>query len=386
MSDPGTRESDNKVLFDGSIFSQQRHGGISRYFSEVLDRLPNYPDFQISLFLHTRILGEIPGHPSVTIVQSHSLPYFRPSWAHRRCAKLVQRLLHPLQCKATKASILHPTYYGISPVKTMRYVVTVYDMIHELFPHYFPGTGATRFRRKKLEAIKAADHVFCISENTRNDVLRLTGISESKTSVVHLAASDVFRPLAQKELEGLYARGAHLRKAFLLFVGGRDHYKNFQTLLRSYGKWEGKSDFLLIAAGGSPTWTEEERALIDSLRLSKRVICLGSVPDETLAQLYNAARCFVFPSEYEGFGLPLLEAMACGTPVAAANVSSIPEVTAQAAVCFDPNSEESIRGALDTAVSTPPESDLVSRGLERVRHFSWEKTVQQMADTYRTLL
>jgi len=249
-------------------------------------------------------------------------------------------------------------------------------MIHERFPESFAAWDSTS--KEKAAAVKRADHIVCISENTRRDLIELFHVPPDKTSVVYLGFT-LTHPVTKT--------GNKPERPYLLYVGSRGGYKNFERLLHAYASTELlQGQFDLLAFGGG-AFNAKEVELISSLGLSVRQIRQVGGSDERLAELYRDAAVFIYPSLYEGFGIPPLEAMSFDCPVACSNSSSIPEVVGDAALLFDPLSVESIGKAVVSLLQDQAlRQTLVERGRERIKIFSWQSCAQQTADIYRGLM
>jgi glycosyltransferase involved in cell wall biosynthesis len=247
-------------------------------------------------------------------------------------------------------------------------------MIEELFPEYFPMSNKTIEIRKAV--FQRADHMVCISEKTRADLIRLYGIGADRVSVVYHGSS----------LFASMSRPVAIGGPFFLYVGDRGGYKNFISLLAAFAEsLLYKTHKLVCFGGGQLTAPEQDR--INQLRISNdRVLCVGG-DDALLASYYAAAEAFVYPSLYEGFGIPLLEAMECGCPIICSNNSSIPEVAGDAAVYFDARDTKDIANAMLTVAQSPEERlKLILRGKVRVKQFSWDICAQQTYAVYERLL
>jgi glycosyltransferase involved in cell wall biosynthesis len=256
-------------------------------------------------------------------------------------------------------------------------VLTVYDMIHEKFPDYFSQRDQTR--QIKANAVRRADHVVCISENTRQDLIAFLGVSEEKISVVHPGYS-----LASQKI---VAKSAKAEKPFILYVGSRGRYKNFEGLLWAYAHSPLlTTEFSIICFGGGD-FSAHELSLAKSLNILPGHMMNVSGSDDILAGLYATAAVFVYPSRYEGFGIPPLEAMSFGCPVVCANNSSLPEVVGDGAESFDPTDRADMRTAIERVVSSPERAQLlVDRGYERIKQFSWEKCAVSILNIYEQIL
>jgi glycosyltransferase involved in cell wall biosynthesis len=271
--------------------------------------------------------------------------------------------------------ILHRTYYHPARPSWRRSVCTVVDMTPERMPEYFPW-GNPHLAKK--EVVQMSDLVLSISECTRRDVLDLYGCSPAKVVTTHLGI----------DLEGF----AHLTDGkgpfappYVLFVGNREAYKNFRRFAQAMVAVLSLHRDLSLAIVGGGMLNEEERALFSRAGLSSRVR-QADVADVDLPAIYRHAELFVFPSEYEGFGLPLLEAFASRCPVAASKTSCFPEIGGAAIEYFDPKSEDDIAQAIERILgSSTRAEELRSLGWQRAKSFSWERTAEATAAAYLSL-
>jgi glycosyltransferase involved in cell wall biosynthesis len=227
--------------------------------------------------------------------------------------------------------------------------------------------------------VMAADAVLCISEATRQDVQEMYHLSPDRLHVAHLACSDIFKPFDGNTLS--VSREAD--GPFFLYVGSRAHYKNFDGLITAYSRWQKRRDVRLLFVG-SP-WTQQEQRRFVELGIQDTVDLVTEAQDGMLCALYNQALAFVYPSLYEGFGIPLLEAMACGCPVIASRIPSSVEVAGEYAIYFDVGQEDSLIGSFDTAFAEGRKSPRTYAGLEHVKEFSWDKTALDTLGVYRSL-
>ena len=292
---------------------------------------------------------------------------------------VVNQALFPLVGMGRRPDVIHETYYAAKPVYKGRAarVLTVYDLIHERFPQSFlPGDPVAHNRAK---AILRADHLICISESTRRDLLETYQVPESKVSVTYLG----YYALPMSSLNASSLVGV---RPYLLYVGSRHGYKNFDGLLAAYAQSRTRQEGVRIVCFGGGPLSATERSLINKYQLHADDVAHVSGTDERLAALYAGAVAFVYPSKYEGFGIPPLEAMSLGCPVVCSNSSSIPEVVGNAGAYFDPNSVESIQQTLDQVLLSPTrQNELTTLGHARVRAFSWARCAGQTLDVYRKL-
>jgi len=262
-------------------------------------------------------------------------------------------------------------YIGNKP-----YVVTVYDMTHELYPHMFSSSDRTREWKKV--SLQNAALIIAISENTKNDMVNFYGLDESKVRVIHLASS-----LGIGKAENIHSE---LPERYLLFVGQRSGYKNFAMLVAAVAPILKQESGLEVVCAGGGVFTQSEMALFHKEGVLGR-FRQYSLTDDLLETLYNKALLFVFPSLYEGFGIPVLEAFGCGCPVLVSNRSSLPEVAGNAALFFDPYDELSLRNVVEKIVSDSQlRNELISKGSERFKEFSWDKTARETEAAYQSII
>ena len=250
-------------------------------------------------------------------------------------------------------------------------------MTHEKFPRYFPAKDKIS-ANKKILARKAAK-IIAISENTKKDVRRFYDIDERKIEVVYLGNS-LIRPSAVRPIH------LPIPEKYVFFVGNRCIYKNFVLFIRSMATLMAKDKDLNIICAGGTAFSDFEKEIFKDLNLEGRIHHI-KVTDEALALLYQNALAFVFPSLYEGFGIPVLEAFACGCPVVLSNSSSLPEVGGNAVVYFDPKKESSIRNAVNKVIYDEIlRCNLRTKGFEQLKKFSWKKTASQTEAVYKSIL
>jgi glycosyltransferase involved in cell wall biosynthesis len=269
----------------------------------------------------------------------------------------------------------------------VRVVITVHDLNFVHFPHFLTPDSLRYYADQIDWAIRRADHILVDSDQTRRDLLSLLDAPAEKVTTVHLAADDRFRPLAEP---GPALARYGLSPGYLLFVGTLEPRKNVPALLRAYRQLvDGRVTAQPLVLIGRPGWLADEIfATLETLDLGDRVRILEDVYDaESLVQLYNGAAVLAIPSFYEGFGLPALEAMACGVPVVAAARGSLPEIVGDAGLLIDPEEPDDLASALKGALTDEAlRSDLMARGLARAGDFSWAQTARQTLAVYRRVL
>jgi glycosyltransferase involved in cell wall biosynthesis len=372
-----------EAVVDGIIYQRQSHGGISRLYNEILPRMCAMDDsLQVTLLTPSWCKQSLPTHAHIQHrpifpVEIILRPY-RLWWS---AIPHIRAFVQRLALGDARGRIWHSTYYTTLEDWTGPAVVTVYDMIYERFAHLFNRPKDEQVRQQKRRCVLAADAVICISETTQRDVQQFYGIDASKTQVVLPAYNPAFRVL---ENNMGYSLKPPLDKPFLLHVGSyRSYYKNFRVLLQAYSSWPRRKEVDLVVVGRQ--WSKEEVQHLAKLGIIDRVHLLMNVDDQRLCLLYNQASALVYPSLYEGFGIPLLEAMACGCPIIASRIPSTLELAGECPIYFEPTEVEALSAAFDTAFSEGRDSDRVRLGLERVEHYSWNKTAKQVLEVYRAL-
>ena len=365
------------VYFDGILYSWVEHGGIVRYFNELYKNFST--DITPSVLFHTP-------HPTITLPERVNtkdllrLPIVPlPKNLQRRLYKPLNTYVFEKYFQTKTDGVFHSTYYSTYKNVHIPQITTVHDMTYERFPHLFKDAGSLRFMKQKEKSVRAADQIICISETTRKDVAEYYGIPSEKLHVVYHGVDSSFRPLPQVKVEKCLEK-LQVIGPYILFVGQRDRYKNFSVLLDAFTSWKGYQDFTLVVVGGN--WSTEEANRVALLDTKKRIKHVGRVNDEQLVALYNGASTFVFPSLYEGFGLPILEAMACNTSVVAADIPAFRELANDQAYFFDPTDTQSLQVSLDDATSH--QYDPLSH--IDIHSFSWQKTAKQTEAIYHLAL
>ncbi len=372
-------------------------GGVGRYTRGLVETLAGI-DRRSEYVLF--IAGE--GIGRVEAWKGEGLPGFGvsgfPANFHLRAVPLSHRILTilwhrlgvplPVEIFTGGVDIFHAPDFVLPPVRGAKTIVTVHDLSFMRTPHCAPPRLRAYLNEVVPRSIGRADVILADSQNTRHDIIALLDVAPEKIAVVPAGVESRFRPIDQAaELERVQ-RHYKLERPFILSVGTLEPRKNFVGLIEAY-KLLGEArnrDLKLVIAGGKGWLYEEIFATVERLNLNERVIFPGFVADEDLPALYNLAQLFAFPSFYEGFGLPPLEAMACGTPVVTSNSSSLPEVVGQAGIMVEAQDTEGLAQAMERVSNDEDlRRSMREAGLRQAKQFTWEEAVKKLLKAYRRL-
>jgi len=368
-----------KILLDPQIFNQQTYGGISRYYTEIFSELEKREDVEVVLpiyytdnfYLET---SNLLSKNKILVSFYNLLSFFKISTKTLR-KKKSEKLLKQV-CQDHNYDVFVPTYYNpyfIDLIGEKPFVLTIYDMIHELFPEYF-SNDPYRVTEHKKELIYKATRIIAVSHNTKKDILRIfPDIDSEKIHVIHHGSSIKIKDYSK----------VNLPKNYILYVGSRADYKNFRFLVSAIKPiLKENPDLVLLAAGGGE-FKDDEINYIEDKGLSQQ-IKQKNFEEDQLGHFYKNAKFFVFPSQYEGFGIPVLESMACGCPIILSNSASFPEVAGDAGIYFDTTSEEDLRSKIRMLLDDDNlRTQFSEKGLEQVKKFDWKVAAKQCLEVYR---
>jgi glycosyltransferase involved in cell wall biosynthesis len=299
---------------------------------------------------------------------------------------IAEQVAIPLALRREAVTLFHAPHYVLPPLVPCRSVVTIHDCIHLMFPQYLPNRFALRYARTSMAlASKRATRVITVSESSKRDLLRFFETDPAKIAVIPNAYDERFAIEPREEDVVRVRERYQLHDEFVLYAGNVKPHKNLERLIEAFDlvRKRGLDHLKLVLIGDEISKYAALRRAVHQNQLHKYVRFLGYLPEETLAVMYRLAGVFVFPSLYEGFGLPPLEAMASGTPVVTSNVSSLPEVAGDAAVLVDPYDPQAIAdGIFRVLTDEALRRDLRRKGLARARQFSWEQSVRRIRDIY----
>jgi glycosyltransferase involved in cell wall biosynthesis len=297
-----------------------------------------------------------------------------------------EQLRIPLALRREGVTLFHAPHYVLPPLVRCRSVVTIHDCIHLMFPQYLPNRVALHYARTSIRlAARRATRVMTVSESSKRDILKFVDAPPDKIDVIYNAYDERFGVEPREEDVVRVRERYQLHDEFVLYAGNVKPHKNLERLIQAFNlvRKRGLDHLKLVLIGDEISKYAALRRAVHQHQLHKYVRFLGYLPEETLAVMYRLAGVFVFPSLYEGFGLPPLEAMASGTPVVTSNLSSLPEVAGDAAVLVDPYDPAAIADGIEQVLTNEElRRDLRRKGLARASQFSWEQSVRRVREIY----
>jgi glycosyltransferase involved in cell wall biosynthesis len=360
-----------------------RDYGIGTYVRNLVRHLASL-DRETTYFLFCDRADE----PTLRDLAANFVPVVETSTGY----SLQEHFTIPGKLRRLGAQLLHSPHYVLPLLCRKRSIVTIHDCIHLLFPEYLPNRGAYQYARVMMgSAIRRSDLVLTVSEASRRDILRFYPHADpDRLQVVPNAIDEaILEDPGEEEMERVQER-YQIRGRFVLYAGNIKPHKNLARLVAAFGLLKqrpGHEDVKLLIIGDEINRYGYLRRSVEAAGVRQDVRFFGFVPSKTLSALYRLASVFAFPSLYEGFGLPPLEAMACGTPVVTSRISSLPEVVGDAALLVDPYSTEDIAHGLERVLGDEGlRAELTVRGRERVKQFSWERSAEAIHNGYMKVL
>lgn len=360
-----------KILFSNDIFLGQKFGGISNYFMNLINKLPQDEVKLMPMVYCDNVYLKASGYKSNWLFQMLKLP---------KIIDLIHKIYKFVIIKYGRYDIFHPTYYSNYMVnhlpKNKKLILTVHDMIHEKFPQFFESSAMEYQCKQKL--CERADLILAISETTKRDIIDIFKIQPDKIKVIYLATDF-------KVMDKISNFVNWLPEKYILFVGNRGRYKNFNWMLKNIAKVLIEQKIKLLVIGSK--FSTKEMQLINEYNIANLVIQNNVTESYLLQEIYSKAQLFIFPSLYEGFGIPILEAFASKVPILLPNISCFPEIASDAAVYYEADNEVDF---CDKVSKLLQEQDLrlklINSGVERLEQFSWAKTANQTYQAYQDLL
>jgi glycosyltransferase involved in cell wall biosynthesis len=368
-----------KVLYDHQSFSGAKYGGVARYFYDLMYNLKYEQGVDVELAIkfsnndylkngdikNITPFGFFLGYAKTNLLFSH-----------------VNRLNSAIQIARQSYDVFHPTYfkdYFLPFLGKKPFVITHHDVIPEKFSTQYAGLdGFDKDQKKKI--LDKASKIIAVSENTKKDILEVFNISPEKVEVIyHSTHFAAFQPNPNVEIL--------TPKRYLLYVGNRENYKNFDVYVESIAPILKKQDDLYLICAGNGKFTVSEQQLFANLKVEKQILHHQITSDDVLYQLYKNAIAFVYPSLYEGFGIPVIEAFACDCPVILSDRSCFPEVAQDAALYFNPDDKENIAFQIEKIIeNTDLRIELIKKGKERLQDFSPTFTAQKTLQVYKSVI
>tara|TARA_B100001057_G_C22861371_1_gene954643 strand:+ start:1604 stop:2689 length:1086 start_codon:yes stop_codon:yes gene_type:complete len=360
-----------KISFNSTIFSKEKNGGISRYFVYLAKKLiENKVDIKIISVLHKnkflKLLSKkyyeglyLSNYPSIKLIENLNLGKFN-SYNEKH-----------------SVDIIHDTYYTPGIIKkNIKKVITVHDLIHEKFKYFY--RNSEELISLKQKAFKDCDHFICVSNNTKEDLKEFYNISSDKITVINHGADHFVGTNSQIDFQ--------ISSPFLLYVGNRERYKNFDFFLKVFAKTNRINQELKLICFGGGKFNKKERRMISDLSMSKKIFQING-DDKLLANHYLQASALVVPSVYEGFGLPLLEAMRFSCPIFCSDIEVFKDICGDNAVYFSPYKEMDLIEKLEKEIfNTTMLKDIASKNLIKSNNYSWDKTCLKTMNVYKNLI
>ena len=366
-----------RIGIDARIIAYRR-GGIASYIRHLLPALAALdPDTDYRVLRHRK-----------DRTRSEAAPNVRRATVWTPCHHRLERWALGVEIAPLRLDLLHSPDFIPPAFGARHFVITVHDLNFLYYPQFLTAESRRYYNDQIAWAVARADHILADSEATRADLIRLLNVPPEKVTTVHLGIDPVFRPLPPNLVRETLARYG-LTPGYLLFVGTLEPRKNLPGLLTACRILLDRREALppLVIAGSRGWLYEEIYARVESLRLESHVRFVYDIPDDDLPALYNGAALLVMPSFYEGFGLPALEAQACGTPVVISDRGSLPEVAGAAAVTVNPDSPEDIAAGVARVLGDPDlQAALRAAGPAHAARFTWEQAARGVLAVYRSVI
>jgi alpha-1,3-rhamnosyl/mannosyltransferase len=373
-----------KIIIDARLILPQQTG-IGRYLLNLIQALANLSG---SEEFECWVQGNLPDDHPIWTVKSSRIKIKKISVAHM---SIRQQWAIPLMVKRTSHDIFHYPHFDLPFATPGKTVVTLYDLKYILHPDFFPQLAMVKRLMMKImmaNAARRAQRVITISNNSLHDIIRQFHTPSDKIRVTHLGVDNRFFLKSDPNFIDTFRKRYSLQDPFILFVGERRPHKNISGVIQAFNKFISMSpkSYRLVIAGKPYRDFHEPEHLVKNLGLMNRVIFFDSPPDSDVHLLFQSAEALMLLSRYEGFGLPILEAMASGTPVIASNTTSLPEIVDDAGVVVPVDEPDAAAEALNSVVIGGENRDkFIKRGFEHARQFTWERCAQQTIDVYREL-
>lgn len=374
-----------RIGFDANSLTGVSGEGIIKYITKIVEYTSS-KKIECFLFAQDDLKIKLAG-PHIKFIKDTGKGFYKPYWDQFVVPKLIKKY---------KIDLYHaPSNLGLPacPKNPCKMVVTIHDIAPAALAEYYKKASKEIFLEYQSYpglSARFADKVIAVSTNTKKDICRIFNIESKKIKVIFQGEDEKVKRLLDKNILGQYQKKYGFGEEYIMYVSEIALRKNHENLFRAFSEARkkcGKDIKILLSGRAHKEFASPLRKVIAGLGQEKNIIFLDYVPEEGMSVLLSYAKLMVYPSLYEGFGLPLLEAMACGCPVACSNVSSLPEVAGKAAYLFDPYDINSIAKAIEFGISNMEwREDAVKKGFLRVKDFSWGKTQKETFEVYRKLL
>ena len=357
--------------------------GAGRYIIDLIRKLAELDtQHQFIVFAQQRLkpfFAELPRERVEIVWLPNQHPVLRLLW---------EQTIFPRLIRQSGADRLHSPHYTMPLSHPVPNVVTFHDMIFFTHPNMHTIPKRIFFPGIVKHSARKADYIITDSESTRSDAIRLLSIPPDKIETIHLGYQDIFRPLDDPDLLTTIRQKYHLPQKFILYAGALEPRKNVPMLLTVFEQLaQHQPELHLVLTGGTGWDNQETLALMNSMHFKDRIIRLGHIDHTDLPAIFNLADVFVYPSLYEGFGLPPLEGMACGTPVITTNISSMPEVVGNTGILVPPNDEGALFRAIQQVLGDKHlRQRLQEAGPQRAANFTWKHTAEKTLEIYQRVV
>ena len=380
-----------RIVLNG-WFIDQPHTGSGQYTRQLLKHLPQVaPQHEYALVVPHKGSFKIHDITADTDLPSLISDLQRPASNFRKL--LFEQSIMPRAARAYEADVLHVPYWAPPLRSSTPIVVTIHDIIPLILPQYRGGPLVRAYTQLVSAAARGATVILTDSDASRGDIVQHVRIPAERVRTIYLAADPKFTDHPDPLDTAALRRNYDLPEEYVLYLGGFDARKNVETLLQVY-TWAQDvlgEDYPLVIAGGLPerhdAFFHDPRVIAQQLEVEAAIRCIGRVAEQDKVALYQQARAFLYPTLYEGFGLPALEALACGVPVVGSNASSVPEIVGAAGILVDPRDARAMAGALIAVCTEDPlHADLSERALRQAEKFSWAKCARETVAAYESAI
>ncbi|GAB1420971.1 glycosyltransferase family 1 protein [Anaerolineales bacterium] len=364
----------------------EQGGGIGRYVRELVNALAKTPQYHYKLFVSGTNGRDLPDLSNSAFEWKSTL--ISSVWLARFWHRL--HLPLPIEYFCGNTDLFHATDFVLPPTKsTTKTILTVHDLSFVRVPETASPALKSYLDYVVPRSIKAANHILADSQATKEDLMEIYKTPEEKISVLLSGIDESFEPITDiRTIQSIKEQYLIPNKPYLFTVGTVQPRKNYSRVIHALANLRKQGHDLILVIAGGKGWLEDEmHYTIHETHMDDYVFLIGYADDEDLSALYSGSECVVFPSLYEGFGFPVLEAMACGKPVITSNISSLPEVAGDAAIMIDPYDVNALTKAIiDIIENTSLREDMIQRGFQHLQNFSWSKSADQLQNLYTRIL